>query len=45
LQQVIFDHRYASAEEIMISLATTVEEFIAPASPSDDITIMVVKRL
>jgi PAS domain S-box-containing protein len=45
LQQVIFDHRYASAEEIMISLATTVEEFIAPDSPSDDITIMVVKRL
>jgi sigma-B regulation protein RsbU (phosphoserine phosphatase) len=45
LQQVIFDHRYASADEIMISLATTVEEFIAPASPSDDITIMVVKRL
>jgi len=45
LQQVIFDHRYASAEEIMISLATTIEEFIAPDSPSDDITIMVVKRL
>ena len=45
LQQVIIDHRYASAEEIMISLAKTVEEFIAPASQSDDITIMVVKRL
>ena len=45
LQQVIFDHRYASAEEIMLSLAMTVEEFIAPDSPSDDITIMVVKRL
>ena len=45
LQQVIFDHRYASAEEIMTSLVTTIEEFIAPDSPSDDITIMVVKRL
>ena len=45
LQQVISDHRFASAEEIIKSLATTVEEFIAPASPSDDITIMVVKRL
>jgi sigma-B regulation protein RsbU (phosphoserine phosphatase) len=45
LQQVISDHRYAAAEEIMMSLATAVEEFIAPASPADDITIMVVKRL
>ena len=45
MQQVITDHRYGSAEDIMMSLTANVEEFITPAPPSDDITIMVVKRL
>lgn len=45
LQQVISDHRYATAEDIVTALERAVDEFTAPALPSDDITIMVVKRL
>lgn len=45
LQQVIWDHRYSSAEDIVNSLSQAVNDFIGPATVTDDITILVVKRL
>lgn len=45
LQDFLHQHRHESAEDIANALAATVDEFIAPSQPSDDLTILVIKRL
>jgi len=45
LQRVVYDVRSSSVEAIQSSLLQTVNDFIENTAPSDDITIMVVKRL
>jgi sigma-B regulation protein RsbU (phosphoserine phosphatase) len=45
LQQVVYQARKASVEEIQSSVLRTVNDFIKDTAPADDITIMVVKRL
>jgi len=45
LQQVVYDVRSASVAEIQSRLLRTVNDFIQNTAPTDDITVMVVKRL
>jgi sigma-B regulation protein RsbU (phosphoserine phosphatase) len=45
LQQVVYEVRNAPVEEIQSKILRTVNEFIQNTAPSDDITVMVVKRL
>lgn len=45
LQRVVYDVRNAPVEEIQNSLLQTVNDFIENNAPSDDITLMIVKRL
>ena len=45
LQKVLMDFRSAPSEDIVEALASAVDKFTAPGSLSDDLTMMVVKRL
>jgi sigma-B regulation protein RsbU (phosphoserine phosphatase) len=45
LHQAVYDARHASVEEIQASLLRMVNEHLQNASPTDDITVVVVKRL
>ena len=45
LQQAVHAVRNASVEEIQSTILHTVNEFVQYTAPTDDITVMVVKRL
>ncbi len=44
LESVVSEHRHASASELLTALEQAVEEFTAGTQPSDDITLLLVKR-
>jgi phosphoserine phosphatase RsbU/P len=45
LRSVVYQNRYASADQLLSAIGEAVESFIASTPPTDDITIMIAKKL
>jgi sigma-B regulation protein RsbU (phosphoserine phosphatase) len=45
LKSIVYDYRYSSANQLMSSLGQMVESFTASNAPTDDVTIMVTRKL
>jgi sigma-B regulation protein RsbU (phosphoserine phosphatase) len=45
LQQVILEHRYAPAADVVAALERAIDDFVGSTEPFDDIAVVVVRRL
>jgi sigma-B regulation protein RsbU (phosphoserine phosphatase) len=45
LKSVVYENRHTSADRLLSALGEAVETFISPSAPSDDITIVIARKL